>query len=364
MKKVIKKVVSEKQLHLIINKKNNVSNSLSIIMSKVMSKTRFTSSIYYLFSGEFSREHQSVLYGKLKYLQDIKNRKSNRYLLRRNIHRIEKGLLMKPMRDIFALKYIEETLITYRILSNDFNNGEKSLLNELKWANDVLTKYFEVTAKHPLIVYMKEIFQNIDHTHSFINLQSEKYIPYARDFKNKPEISYDNLLHLVRFRRSVRWFEQTEVSRELIDRAIEIGNYSPSACNRQPYTFRIFDKGSLVSILSQLPMGTSGYWENIPTMVAIVGDLSAYPNERDRHLIYIDSSLAAMSFILGLETQGLSSCIINWPDIESREKEISKFLNLNKNERVIMLIAIGYPDIEGKVAYSKKKDLEEIRVYN
>ena len=29
-----------------------------------------------------------------------------------------------------------------------------------------------------------------------------------------------------------------------------------------------------------------------------------------------------MSFIFGLESQGVSSCMINWPDIEFREEKI------------------------------------------
>lgn len=40
--------------------------------------------------------------------------------------------------------------------------------------------------------------------------------------------------------------------------------------------------------------GATDFAENLPAMIAIVGDLSAYPYERDRHLIYIDGSLAAM----------------------------------------------------------------------
>ena len=39
-------------------------------------------------------------------------------------------------------------------------------------------------------------------------------------------------------------------------------------------------------------------------------------------------------------------------------------MNLDVDERVIMLIAIGYPDPQGLVAYSEKKSLAVIRRYN
>ena len=87
-------------------------------------------------------------------------------------------------------------------------------------------------------------------------------------------------------------------------------------------------------------------------------------NEGDRYIIYTDSSLAVMSFIYALEVQGISSCILHWPEVQSKEKEISKILNLKPDERVIMFMSIGYPDPEGKVAFSKKRDVELIRQYN
>ena len=90
----------------------------------------------------------------------------------------------------------------------------------------------------------------------------------------------------------------------------------------------------------------------------------AYFDERDRHVIYIDASLANMSLILALETLGLSSCCVNWPDIEHLEKRMDKVLSLEKHQRPIMCLAIGYPDPDGEVAYSEKRDIELIRKYN
>ena len=120
----------------------------------------------------------------------------------------------------------------------------------------------------------------------------------------------------------------------------------------------------MVKKVSEIPMGTKGYAHNIPVIAVIVGRQRAYFSERDRHLIYIDGSLAAMAFMFALETQGIASCPINWPDIEERERKMAKLLGLAPDERPIMLVAIGYPDPEGAVAYSQKKPLEEARFYN
>ena len=81
-------------------------------------------------------------------------------------------------------------------------------------------------------------------------------------------------------------------------------------------------------------------------------------------MIYIDGALAAMSFVLALETLGLSSCMINWPDVEQQERKLARLLHLEPDERPVMQIAIGYPDPLGLVPYSGKKSLERIRRYN
>ena len=68
--------------------------------------------------------------------------------------------------------------------------------------------------------------------------------------------------------------------------------------------------------------------------------------------------------MLALETLSLGSCPINWPDIEELEVKMDKVLKLEKHQRAVMCMAVGYPDPSGKVAYSEKKNLNTIRKYN
>jgi nitroreductase len=62
-----------------------------------------------------------------------------------------------------------------------------------------------------------------------------------------------------------------------------------------------------------------------------------------------------MQLMLSLETLGLSSCPINWPDIENNERKLANLLNLNIYERPVMLMAVGYAHPEGGIPYSQKK---------
>lgn len=328
-------------------------------------KSLFMSALYYfLFDKSFIREYRAVLTGKVKHIKEAEKIKANYYLLVRNTHRIEKGLLMRPRKEVFGKEFIKETIDSFEGL---WSKSKMESNAQMKWFYDVLSEYFKHVGNDPLISKMHKRFKaKVDKSINGVEVSSDKFVsaPYYRLDSQKSNITYEEFYKLARHRRSVRWFLNKPVPRELIDKALLAANQSPSACNRQPYEFRIFDDPSLVKEIVGFPMGTAGYKDNIQTIIVVVGNLDAYFDERDRHTIYIDASLASMAFILALETLGLSSCAINWPDIEARERKMETRLNLKKHQRALMLMAVGYPDPEGMVAFSEKRSLEQLRKFN
>lgn len=321
---------------------------------------RLSSWYYALFDRSFDREHRAVLVGRLAWEESKQAAGKTSSLLRRNIHRLEKGLLMRPRRPLFALDYIGETFTFYEAAVQ--SEGSSTITGEeLHWAYDVLSEYFSVTASHPRIDPLRQRFQSLPVPPG---VNGQPWRPYKRDLSKPPSVRYEDLLALAWRRRSVRWFLPDPVPREFIEKAIDVAKLSPSACNRQPFQFRVFDDPDLVPKVASLPGGTSGFSHQFPAIVVLVGELRNYYGERDRHLIYIDASLAAMSFVFACETLGLGTCCINWPDIEVDEKRADEVLQLEPDQRPIMFIAVGFPDPEGMVAYSQKKPNSQICRYN
>jgi nitroreductase len=311
---------------------------------------------YSAVSSEFAREQMSVLAGRCAYESALKAPQGSMAMLRRNVHRIEKGLLMRPRRLPFAVDYIGETVDAYSV-SQECQVDE----GELSWAGDVLTEYFRVHDGEASIQSAKMRFEA---TSKRVETDRPALIPYTRDLSGPPPVEFDSLMQLARQRRSVRWFRQEPVPRSEIDRAITLGCQAPSACNRQPFHFRVFDDRDMIARIAEIPYGMAGYEHNVPVLVVVLGQQRNFFHERDRHLIYIDSSLAVMGFILALETLGLSSCCINWPDIPASERRLAEVLQLSPDERAVMLIAVGYPDVSGLVACSAKKSIQNLRRYN
>ncbi len=232
---------------------------------------------------------------------------------------------------------------------------------QLRWAVDVLSEYFEVVDRTEIIAEAESEFEEFL---AEIEYTPDGRVPFPRRELDETPVPSEAMKQLAVQRTSTRWFQEREVPREEIDEALEIAMQSPSACNRQSYEYWLCDDRELIDDVASLAIGASGYKDNIPCLAVIVGKQRAYFNDRDKHVIYIDASLSAMAFQFALETRGLASCCINWPAIPENERQMESLLDLDPGESVVMLMAIGYPDPDGMIPYSEKKAVESVRSYN
>ena len=322
------------------------------VLVPLFGSSRRLASLYYaLISTKFGREHRAVLAGRREYYRSLNSPQDSSFTLRRNIHRLEKGLIMSPRKPIFGGDYIEQTVRQFQALKT--SGGDES---ELQWANDVLSDYFSSVENNATIDRAFSIFNAAQQA----SPDYRAHAPYSSNEREVSLLSYEDFFSLCRQRRSVRWYEQKRVPREVIEKAVAAAAQAPSACNRQPFRFSVFDNPDEAAKVGAITQGTSGFAQNFPCLIVVVGDLSAYPFERDRHLIYVDAALASMQLMLALETLGVSSCPINWPDIEVMEREMDDRLNLTRFERPIMLISLGFPASEGLIPFSQKRPVDNL----
>jgi len=319
----------------------------------------FLSRLYFaFFNSAYQREQFSTLQGMVKYNERTKStHEQSNPLLRRNIHRLEKGLIMRPLREVFALEYIEETQEAFELAYQSSAHQSE----ELAWAKSVLMKYFDTVSLegNSLLTRLANEFSQLNQVNTS-NSQDLNKTPYKYNELETNPLTFEEFSQFIEIRRSTRWFNQTPVCRNKIKQAITLASQAPSACNRQPYEFYVVDQQPLLSKVSKLAIGGGGFASNIPCLIAVVGDYSCYEHERDRHVIYIDASLAAMQFMQALPTLGLASCPMNWPELSVVDNKISRLLKLPNYKKTIMLIAVGEPELDGGVPYSQKKSAEEL----
>lgn len=339
-----------------IDRIRRLQHRLSLAWLQLAVRSRFLTRFHYAFiSDAFDCEARAVIAGHLSFAENKLGKEPVNYFLRRAIHRLEKGLIMEPRRDVFATDYIEDTVVAYQ---NSLDRD--GLTDELGWATDVLKKYFSIVGPNKNIDRARTQFNKLQ----VASEKEENSSPFPYDSRESQPVSFQDIHDLSQKRRSVRWYQDTPVPRSDIDDAIAVALQAPSACNRQPYRFMVFDDRKSIAEVGKLPGGVKGFEHNFPVLIALVGRLRAYPHPKDRHVIYVDGGLAAMAFMFALETKGLSSCSINWPDIKAKELAAAKTLNLDEDERIIMFISVGYARSNGLIPYSQKLTLTEARTYN
>ena len=334
------------------------------VLAPWCARSAWGSAIYYgLFSERFRREAQAVLQAKRQHVPVANGGSYARIArLRRGVHRLEKGLSMPNPKPVFARDYVGGVVRDY-VAELDAGRMDAG---SLRWCREVLELYFRrVTAPDAEVDHARATFAAAPASGRGCDTSDEgRSVPYARRDAADSKVGYEDFFALCRRRRSVRQFLPTPVDRALVDQAILAALQAPSACNRQPFFFRCYDDPERRRRLAALPPGASGFSAEVPLVVAVIGDVSAYAEERDRHLIYIDGSLAAMQFMLALETLGLSSCSVNWPDIAEKEAELARELALPAYQRCVMFIMAGHADPDGLIPFSQKKSLDAARSYN
>jgi len=315
--------------------------------------------ILFLFSETFDREFKESLESKFIFHKQ-KQINKNIFLLRRNIHRIEKGLCAEKRRSIFALGFIKPTIVNYCSLISDIELNKKYKV-DLDWASQVLEKYFSVVKQDDFLRELKKSFQlaNSNETSS-----SSKLLPYKfNKLDNIPTINFEQFEYLVFKRRSVRFYKNKTVDNSIIENAIRLAKYSPSPCNRYSVRYHCISDKSLINKVGTIVGGAKTFMDNVPKLIAITSIGSAFEGLYDRHASYIDASLSLMTLVYSLETVGLSSCVINWPKVPKNDRLVKKYIDLEQSENVIMLLSIGYAKTTGMIPYSQKMSNKNLIKY-
>ncbi len=150
------------------------------------------------------------------------------------------------------------------------------------------------------------------------------------------------LYDAIRFRRSVRSYEDRPVPREAIDRILEAARQAPSASNVMPWRLIVVTDLAVRTAIAE--SGVYGkFLTNTPVVIVGCGDATAAPK-----WYAIDTAIALEHVALAAVAEGLGSCWIGSFD----EKVVKDLLAIPENYRIVSLLALGYP--------AKKTDFTKI----
>ncbi len=173
----------------------------------------------------------------------------------------------------------------------------------------------------------------------------------------------------ISIRQSVRRFSDRRVEEEKLMQCIEAVRLAPSASNSQPWSIVIADKPELVNRLALATFDKiltfNRFVVQAPVIVALVIEktktitrLGSILKKRDFQ--WTDHGIAAAHFCLMASEMGLGTCMLGW----FNERKVKKLLNIPRNRRLSMLIAVGYPPEDYPHRQKIRKPLDKMAFRN
>jgi len=145
----------------------------------------------------------------------------------------------------------------------------------------------------------------------------------------------------IRDRRSVRAFEDRDMPHELIDKALELASWAPSAGNLQSRDFIVVRSAETREALASAA-GGQDFVAQAPVVIVAIANLERvmHYGKRGRDLYAIqDSAAAVQNLLLILHSKGLATTWVG----AFNESQVSQILGLPGHARPVAILPIGYP---------------------
>jgi nitroreductase len=196
-------------------------------------------------------------------------------------------------------------------------------------------------------------------------------------------IGYDQLLELIRSRRSIRRFAEQPVRREDIARLLDAARWAPSNHNRQPWRFLVLDDRERIRGLAKsVGQALAVKLKSLPALAsAYAGDLAHYGTlfaqapvvivALHKHPVSVSAALlqgvpnpslvsgepfsvamAVQNLLLAAHALGLGACVMTAPLLV--QDAVAGALRLPAGHDLTCLVALGHP-AESPEAPRRKK---------
>lgn len=297
------------------------------------------------------------LYNEYKYLishlgsnDSFNNKEKFKALIIKNAHVVEKGLSLKDTKIGFGesklislLEYTKQYFLKY----SDYET--------LYFVYPIVSSYIEFNRlngveNNVILSLFNELEHYIDKSTDLKKLRGGVKRVYKKDILLNSSIPYE---FFVKCRYSIRNFTGKSIDFKLIDKALEIAEYTPSACNRQPWHNHIFlDKKKIIEILD-FQTGARQFKNDLACVILVTSSVNPF-SISEYHQHYVNGGLYAMNLIFALHSLGLGTVPLNMGLDYKKLKRLKDYCEIRGNEVPIMMIGVGDISDDFYVAESKR----------
>lgn len=162
-----------------------------------------------------------------------------------------------------------------------------------------------------------------------------------------------DILDLIKSRRSIRKYKTDPIPEEIITKILEAGRWAPSADNSQPWSFIVLRSPEIRKRLVEI-LVWGRFLQEAPLGIAVCIDPAS-----SSHLI-ADGAAATENILLEAHSLRIGTCWVGVYGSEF-EKDAKAALGVPEDQRLLCVIAIGYP---AESRQSSRKMLNKIVFLN
>ncbi|MGN6435058.1 MAG: nitroreductase family protein [Agriterribacter sp.] len=270
-------------------------------------------------------------------------------------HVVEKGLTMPNMKLGFGFDMLLSLIkLCNRYIDQNFDLQDKHFEHAVKILDEYLYVHKQAgfDLNPVLVTEINGLMNRIRITSSCrqIQISTNEYFKYADD----------NFRDFAFSRHSVRNFIDKEVEVDLIVRAIEIAQKSPSSCNRQPNRVYIVQDKEHMKWILETQRGNRGFGQMINKVIVLSSELGVF-GMAEKNEAYLNSGLFAMGLLYGLHYYKIGALPLAYICFsEKDDQKLRRICNIPNSEVVTLIIGCGYPPPELSIASSPRYNPREI----
>ncbi len=162
--------------------------------------------------------------------------------------------------------------------------------------------------------------------------------------------------------RSVRQYQDKEISEDLIKELMDAARLAPSGNNAQPWKYKVITSDKEKALLKENNVFKQDWVYNSPVIILCCGDPEAYPKgEFEEGLddpyearALRDLAISSQNLVLRATELGLGTCYVGWVN----KPKIKKVFELPERYVIPYVITVGYP--ADKPKQKSRKNIEDI----
>lgn len=164
-----------------------------------------------------------------------------------------------------------------------------------------------------------------------------------------------NTIDTIYDRRSIRKYLDKPVNLDLLQEVLRAGMFAPSASNKQPYHFIVFDNKEKITEIKNLhPYAKT--LETAPVCIMVCGDTE---KEMAEGFYVCDCAAVCENMLLAAKALGLDTCWMGVYPWQELTEDIAKHYELPSTVVPFALIAMGY----GAVELERPRRFDESKIH-